>query len=107
EKLVRDEEALSVTELAQLGRHHWEDPPTGYLHLGKWLAEPHDLVISARFEDTRRERIEQMLEGVFGDAYSQQGKRSQLPSRLGRMRSEVDLGKETFEKKLRYLLWVN
>ena len=49
----------------------------------------------------------QGLGGVCGNAYSAQGPQSKLPSRLIRMRDEVNVGTETFEKKLRYLLWIN
>jgi hypothetical protein len=108
DRLMRDEEALSVSDLAQLGKHQWDDPPKGYLHLGKWLSEPRDIVIPLSHLDAdRAERIEQGLALFFGDAYSQKGPASALPGRLTRMKGEVLVGKESFEKKLRYLLWVN
>ena len=107
DKLVRDEEAISVTELAQLGKHQWADPPKGYLHVGKWLAAPREIVVPMTHEGERDERVEHALQQLFGDAYSQLGPSSGLPARMQRMKAEVGLGRETFEKKLRYLLWVN
>ena len=109
DKLVRDQEALSVSELAQLGKHQWEDPPKGYLHLGKWLSEPREIVLPLKGLNQleRGQRIEQSLGLIFGGAFSQVGPASQLPARLTRMKGEVELGAESFEKKLRYLLWVN
>lgn len=110
ERLVRGDEALSVAELAQLGDHQWEHPPGGYLNLGRWLGEPREIVIPMSQIDeleNRADRIEAVLTAMFGASYSQKGPASQLPSRLKRMKDDVSRGNETFEKKLRYLLWIN
>jgi hypothetical protein len=111
-RLVKGEEGLSVTELAQLGDHVWEDPPRGYIDVGAMLSKPRDVMIDLRpleeiaFLD-RREQVEVVLHEVFGEYYVREMKRSPLPRRLARMKREVDLGEETLERKLRYLLWLN
>jgi hypothetical protein len=107
EQLVKDQTALSVTELAQLGKRQWENPPKGYIHLGKWLDQPREIVLPQGRLDDRTERVEQVLNLMFGDAYSPTGARSLLPSRGERMKAEIDRGTESLEKKLRFLFWIN
>lgn len=108
-RLVSGEEGLSVEEIAQLGDHVWEDPPRGYVDVGKMLAEPKDIVLNLR-ELERLERdddIEGVLGSVLGDYYVRSMKASPLPARLGRMKNELERGEESFERKLRYLIWIN
>lgn len=50
---------------------------------------------------------EATLSLIFGDAYRPTGKRSELTRHLERMNGEVLLGQDSFERKLRYLLWIN
>jgi hypothetical protein len=111
-RLVEGEEGLSVTELAQLGDHVWDDPPRGYIDIGAMLSDPRDVMIDLRpLEEIqyldRREQVEALLHEVFGDYYVRKMKKSPLPGRVARMKREVDRGEETIERKLRYLLWLN
>jgi len=111
-RLVRGEEGLSVTELAQLGDHVWEDPPRGYIDVGAMLSNPRDISIDFRpLEEIegldRREQVEAVLHEVFGEYYVRKMKASPLPGRVARMKREVDHGEETLERKLRYLFWLN
>jgi hypothetical protein len=111
-RLVKGEEGLSVTELAQLGDHVWDDPPRGYIDIGSMLSDPKDILIDLRpVEDIagadRREETEALLHAFFGDYYVRKMKPSPLPRRVKRMKREVDRGQESLERKLRYLFWLN
>lgn len=110
-KLLRGEEGVSVAELAQLGRHHADTPPGGFLDLGALLTQPRDLVVAD--DDLRALRradpgaISELLGRVLGPAYKAKMPASPLLDRLRRMRREIDRGEDTMERKLRYLLWLN
>jgi hypothetical protein len=47
------------------------------------------------------------LRNLLGRGWVEQMKPSPLPSRLGRMKRELDLGQESLARKLRYLFWLN
>ena len=51
--------------------------------------------------------IEKFLRGALGKGYAPAKKRSPLVGRLERMKRELSMGNDTFERKLRYLLWLN
>ncbi|MEW5737595.1 MAG: hypothetical protein AB1938_01650 [Myxococcota bacterium] len=112
EALLRSQRGLSAAEVAQLGDHQWETPPGGFLDVGALLTHPTDLEIQteelqrARGRQTPQE-MEEALRRTFGPAWKDSMPPSQLPSRLLRMRREVDQGQDTLERKLRYLLWLN
>lgn len=108
-RLVRGEEGLSVSEVAQLGDHRWDNPPRGYVDIGRMLAHPKDIVLHpGTLERADREHdVEAILRDVLGEYYVMDMRASPLPGRLARMKSEVDRGEESMERKLRYLLWLN
>jgi hypothetical protein len=114
-RLVRGEEGLSVAEIAQLGDHRWRNPPRGYIDVGHLLDRPTDIVVSEATADALEEvgdggdrrAAEVALDGLFGDAFVRDMPASPLPSRLARMRREVDRGVESMGRKLRYLIWIN
>jgi hypothetical protein len=108
-RLVQGKEGLSVTELAQLGDHQWENPPRGFVDVGGMLAHPKDIVIDldALEKLDRARNVEGELASVLGDYYRRDMKASPLPGRLSRMKGEVDRREETIERKLRYLFWIN
>jgi hypothetical protein len=113
--LLAGEEGLSVTELAQLGDRQWKNPPGGYLNFGRMLADPKDIVFQSgkQLRALLRERrkntpaFEKGLKEILGDYYVPKMKLSPLVRRLSRMKQEVERGKESLERKLRYLLWLN
>jgi hypothetical protein len=111
ERLLKGQEGVSVAELAQLGDHKWVNPPGGYLDLGAFLSQPRDIIVSqSELKPLRRSdpgAISELLGRVFGPAYKAQLAPSPLINRLTRMRKEIDRGEDTFERKLRYLLWLN
>jgi hypothetical protein len=115
QRLVRGEEGLSVSEAAQLGDHRWRDPPGGYIDIGRMLAEPRDIRIDLRQleriddldERAGARQIERLLSDFLGPYYVARMKPSPLLRRLSRMKREIERGEDTFERKLRYLLWLN
>lgn len=109
ERLARGEEGLSVEEVAQLGDHRWENPPKGYVNIGKMLSQPKDIVIHLG-DVTRLMRdkdVEGTLASVLGDYYVKQMKPSPITRRFDRMKKEIQRGEESLERKLRYLFWLN
>jgi hypothetical protein len=110
--LVHGEEGLDVAEIAQLGDHRWRDPPRGYIDVGRLLSDPGDVTIDLSHLEALDERtdggtVERVLRDVFGEAFAAEMTPSPLPARLERMKREIESGAESFERKLRYLLWVN
>ncbi len=113
-KLLRGDEGLDVSAIAQLGDHVWADPPRGFIDIGRLFSEPGDLVLDVRAlggldsgSEPPRIQVEKILGEIFGDKYQSQMRGSQLISRLARMKNEVKRGEESLERKLRYLLWLN
>ncbi|MBN1773824.1 MAG: hypothetical protein JXB32_21365 [Deltaproteobacteria bacterium] len=111
-RLLRSEDGLDVAEIAQLGDHQWDDPPRGFIDLGRFLGEPSDVVLKlahleAFFDEPTRAAGEQLLRDLFGAAYVPEMAASALPRELLRMRDEVVGGSESLERKLRYLFWIN
>ena len=112
QKLFNSEEGLSVAELAQLGDHQWEKPPQGFLDLGAMLSNPKDITLDMGALQHRSNEMErqpeQLLRDILGATYYRSGmKPSALIGRLNRMKKEADQGKESMERKLRYLFWLN
>lgn len=110
-KLLLGQEGLSVADLLQLGKRQWKDPPGGYFDLAAFLTEPRDLTVGE--EELRPINrgdpgaLSELLGRVLGSAYKAKMAPSALIQRLTRMRMEVERGEDTFERKLRYLLWLN
>ncbi len=111
-RLIAGEEGLDVAEVAQLGDHQWADPPRGFIHVGRLLEEPRDIVLDfgnvERLDhDRSRQNVEAVLADVFGDKYKPKMKPTLFLLRLSRMKGEIERGEESLERKLRYLLWLN
>jgi hypothetical protein len=111
-KMLRSEEAISLRELVGLA----EDDavalmPDAYIDLGRMLAEPKDIVIDVGGFSARgtpdQATIERLLRGVLGNGYQTRMKLSPLVGRLRAMRDQLTRGEDTFDRKLRYLLWLN
>ncbi|NMC68898.1 MAG: hypothetical protein GYA57_02385 [Myxococcales bacterium] len=111
-RLLRSEEGLDVAEIAQLGDDRWDDPPRGFIDLGRFLSDPSDVVVNVEHVDAfdhepSREAAEQILRDAFGAAYVPDMAPSSLVRELMRIKNEIETGSESFERKLRYLLWLN
>lgn len=108
-RLVEGGEGLSVADLLTLAEERTERPPRGYLDVGRMLSSPKDIVIDLeKVEDLDEDReIERLLSALLGEYYVPEMKPSPLPRRLLRMKGEIDREEREFERKLRYLLWLN
>ena len=112
EGLLKSRTGLSAAEVAQLGDHQWERPPRGFLDVGALLSQPRDLlidvedVVHAQHRDAA-DTLEVSLKRTFGPAWRDSMTPTPLPSRLQRMKQELDRGEDTVARKLRYLFWLN
>lgn len=107
-RLLSSREGLDVAELAQLGDHQWDNPPRGFIDIGRMLSDPSDIVIPLQhLNRLRRESPEDLLKSLLGRTYVEKMTPSPLLGRLRRMKAEVDRGEEALGRKLRYLLWLN
>jgi hypothetical protein len=107
ERLVLGKDGLSVAEVAELGKRHPDTPPGGYINIGKLLDDPKDIVVNVAALDSAERNPERAIIDLFGSAYVQKMQPSPLLQRLLRMEGEIDRGQESFERKLRYLFWLN
>lgn len=107
-RLVSGEEGLDVAELAQLGGHRWENPPRGFIDVGRLLSDPSDIVIPLKHASKAvQEASEEALRSLFGRTYVPTMRPTPMLRRLARMKAEVDRGHESLRRKLRYLFWLN
>lgn len=118
-RMLESEEGLSLHGLSALGddADSMKYLPDAYVDLGALLREPSDIVIDfshvdaiERNEDRPAEVqkvVEQMLRGILGKGYAPKMKPTPMLERLGRMKRELLTGEDTFERKLRYLFWLN
>lgn len=107
-RMLKSEEGLSLKQVVGL-----VEPsaamlvPDAYLDFGAMLREPKDIVIDLSDSSKSPANVERILRGVFGNGYRTGMKASPLVQRLSRMKDDLDRGTESFEHKLRYLLWLN
>jgi hypothetical protein len=117
-RLLEGEEGISFRELAALGEKDSAGYfPDAYLDLGAMLRQPADITLDLALLEAADEAhtntaavvplIEKLLRGALGKGYAPAKKRSPLIGRLERMKRELSRGGDTFERKLRYLLWLN
>ena len=115
EGVVQDLRKLAIGEevlcMADIGPMIDDDVPPlhGCVDVGGILSRPRDIEIDLdaleRFE--KKDDVDGMLSSVLGTHYVRKGKPSGLPHRLHRMHQEMERGEESFERKLRYLFWLN
>lgn len=110
ERLVNGDEGLAVSDLLQLtDRRGRPRGGNGFIDVGRMLSDPKDIVI----EVDQAQKVEHLrdldaaLPAIFGRYYVKSMKPSPLPGRLLRMKGEMERDEESFERKLRYLLWLN
>jgi len=111
-RLLRSDEGISLRELAGAidRRAALFVPADAYLDLGRMFGDPTDFTIDFDFDrggPPDAKAVETMLRSLLGNGYHQQMKPSPLVKRLDRMKQELDHGEDTFDRKLRYLLWLN
>ncbi len=109
-RMLESKEGISLREVARLGDRDSENRvPDIYLDLGAMLSQPKDIVIELgimKGKDTP-EKLDRLLRGVLGNGYKPAMKPTPLVKRLDAMKQQLDRGEDTFEKKLRYLIWLN
>lgn len=112
--LLESREGLDVAALAQLGDHRWKEPPRGFLDLGAFFSQPRTFTISDQqlhtLDHMNRQdpgALSELLGQVLGPSYKSSMPASPLLQRLERISKEIDHGQDTFERKLRYLFWLN
>ena len=110
--VIRDitgETGLNLAEVSDLVETRWEQPPSGFLNIGKYFDEPTTIIL-------REEELEDIddhgnangsLTRLLGPYLIPDMPASALPSRVGRMKQEIITGTESLDDKLRYLLWIN
>jgi hypothetical protein len=108
-RLVRGEEGLAAADVVKLGEERPKHMPKGYIDVGGMLAHPRDIVLTSRDIEAldRASDTEAMMSAVLGDNYVPSMRASPLPSRLARMKGEIERREEGLERKLRYLFWLN
>jgi hypothetical protein len=107
-RLLASEDGLSLREVAQLvDRRIGFLVPDAYVDLGRMLDQPSDIVLDLHDDARPAAHFERILRDLLGHGYRTEMRASALPSRLRRMRDELDHGDDTLERKLRYLLWLN
>jgi hypothetical protein len=113
-RLLRSEEGISLRELVRFVE---EDDslrslvPDAYIDLGRMLREPRDIEIDVgifgRGQDPDEAELISLLRGILGNGYQPAMRATPLVGRLRHMKQQLDRGQDTFERKLRYLLWLN
>ncbi|MEO7734377.1 MAG: hypothetical protein ABIY55_25700 [Kofleriaceae bacterium] len=109
-RMLRSEDGLALRELARAADDHLAAMlPDAYIDLGRLLGEPADIVIDlARLDHAPAPAtIEAVLRGALQHGYQARMRPSPLVARLRAMKDQLDRGEDTFERKLRYLLWLN
>jgi hypothetical protein len=109
-RMLSSEEGLSIRELARVADDDAATHvPDAYIDLGRMLAEPRDIAIdlSQLMHKQDAATVEQILRGLLQNGYQTAMRPSPLVGRLRQMKAELDRGEDSFERKLRYLFWLN
>ena len=112
--LLDSKDGLAFHELARTVHGDRDDKinqllPDAFMDLGRMLSDPKDIVIDFHTLDHKKDAAgaEVVLRGLLGNGYQTKMHASPLVSRLRAMKTQLDRGEDTFERKLRYLLWLN
>ena len=111
-RMLESKEGISLREaMALISARDADLMPDAYVDLGAMLRDPKDIVVDfSRFEHhvgDKRANIEAILKDVLGNGYRKSMKPSPLVTRFRRMRDELVRGEDTWERKLRFLIWLN
>jgi hypothetical protein len=110
-RLVSSEEGIDVRAFALMLDDDWPAPPGGYIDVGGLLSDPKDVVLDLavliRTDPDEPGTVEATLRSLLGDHYKAEMKASPLVSRFARMKKEIELGEDSLDRKLRYLIWLN
>jgi hypothetical protein len=107
-KLLDSEEGLSLREMARvIDRRAALITPDAYIDLGRMLREPQDIVIDIKDLDKTPAGVEKVARQLIGHGYVEQMRASPLVGRIRLMVDDVSNGADSFEHKLRYLMYLN
>jgi hypothetical protein len=109
-RMLRSEQGLSIRELAKVADDDLTSRvPNAYLDLGRMLGEPEDITIdlSNVIHKPDAETVATLLRGLLHKGYQEVMPPSPLVGRLRHMKEQLSTGEDTFERKLRYLFWLN
>ncbi|CAN5816339.1 hypothetical protein BH11MYX2_BH11MYX2_03310 [soil metagenome] len=111
-RMLESQEGVSLRDLAKLADAHDDElrmVPDAYIDIGRMLREPTEIRVEMKRLITNPDAatIQSVLRGVLGTGYRDAMKASPLPGRLRAMKTQMDRGEDTFDRKLRYLLWLN
>jgi len=81
--------------------------PDAFIDVGKMFSDPTDITLAVDKEGDTEASMQQWLRGVLGHGYADHMQPSPLVHRLAAIRTELESGSETLDRKLRYLLWIN
>ena len=102
-RMLTSAEGLSIREIAKVADDDLgARVPDAYIDLGRMLAEPRDITI-----DLSQLVRKQDVRGLLQNGYQTAMRPSPLVARLRQMKQQLDRGEDTFERKLRYLFWLN
>ncbi len=104
-RLLKSEQGISFRELQQLTGEDDVALPDAYLDLGAMLRDPKDIVLDVKKLDGKD--MAAALRAALGNGYRTRMAPSPLLRRLGAMKEELSRGEDTWDRKLRYLVWLN
>ena len=111
--MLESKEGISLREAKQVVLDAGDAAlvPDIFIDVGAMLRAPKDIVIDFERLDghvgDKRENIDAILRDLLGNGYKKSMKPSPIVARLRKMKDELSRGEDTFERKLRYLLWLN
>ena len=107
-RMLTSEEGLSVRQaVSVIERKAALIMPDAYIDVGAMLRDPSDIVLDISDDSETPKNAERILRGLLGHGYREGMRSSPLVERLRHMKDSLDRGEETFEHKLRYLMWLN
>lgn len=108
-RMLRSEEAISLRELARVADDSLGSRvPAGFIDIGRMLGEPKDIELDSSIIFARDPaQMEPFLRGLLGNGYQTNMLPTPLVGRLRAMKEQIERGEDAFDRKLRYLLWLN
>lgn len=104
-RLLASEEGVSVRALVDWIHRPGAPAPDAFLDIGRMLRQPKDIVIDLR--RGTHDRMEQVLRGLTGNGFRGAMRPSPVLDRLQALMGSRHASDDTFERKLRYFLWIN
>jgi hypothetical protein len=104
-RMLKSKEGISLREAQGVLGSDDTPVPDIFIDLGAMLREPKDIVFDLK--KIERSNIDGILKDVLGNGYRKKMTPSPIVARFRRMAQELSRGEDTFERKLRYLMWLN